>query len=573
MDYPYTLIMLLFVIPGFFTVAGCWAFKNLNATIKIQKQSILKTIGFLLSSVFSLYLSFTAGNIVVQKLTEILKEYFTNTEEPLSQFAKIIMLFSISLSIFVALEILCFKKIYHPNKTEYNSEYISKLMMSESLRAPAVTRQQLMQKITGGRATTCDIKKAKEMTDSNIRPIKRFLASKKSTSDNVLIINSRWGSGKTTSILIAINESAKINNYYIYESAFKYHGNLDEFTKDILETLKNIMAKMNIRTESLFRDLAVNLDSNIYKTFANFIANKNSSAMLTSEIIYQINKKYSDAKLQERIVLVVDDMDRLLGHDILEILSLLSVLRRLKFIKIILPVDLAVVNEALRNEKVVEPDRFIEKYLPEQQAIKINSGYDIVKDIAEGKIRHAQKVFDRNRNFNPAFAAILFKVYSIKLTSEAKNYHGKDFNWLFKNDFSLNKLPDNISRTAKVIYSATRYVNLNPRPNLDIIDFEGSIEWSASRGINHFEDIILCLKSRKRGRIAKSFSKEDYEDYVASWLFAFAENSWDVVGITLRDVLDVAREVAQAEMPDNPAKQFTEVFNCLFPKTPIDHIE
>lgn len=558
--------MFLFLIPISFAIAFYWAIKSLNATIKIQKQSILKTIGFLLSSVFSLYLSFTAGNIVVQKLTEILKEYFTNTEEPLSQFAKIIMLFSISLPTFVALEILCFKKIYHPNKTEYNSEYISKLMISESLRAPAATRQQLMQKITGGRATTCDIKKAKEMTDSNIRPIKRFLASKKSTSDNILIVNSRWGSGKTTSILIAINESAKINNYYIYESAFKYHGNLDEFTKDILETLKNIMAKMNIRTESLFRDLAVNLDSNIYKTFANFIANKNSSAMLTSEIIYQINKKYSDAKLQERIVLVVDDMDRLLGHDILEILSLLSVLRRLKFIKIILPVDLAVVNEALRNEKVVEPDRFIEKYLPEQQAIKINSGYDIVKDIAEGKIRHAQKVFDRNRNFNPAFEAILMKLLSNIFEKEISNLNDNRYDWL------RSAIPENATRLAKTIISARHSF---PMPNATP---EETIYWAGTappRSGREFENAILCLHSTKRGRIAKSFSDEDYDNYISSWLLSYAKRNWDEIGIVIRSVSDIFDKylAGMNNLSENPAKQFVEVFNKLFPETPIDYIE
>ena len=165
--------------------------------------------------------------------------------------------------------------------------------------------------------------------DDNIEPIKKFLKSK---TENVLIIDSIWGSGKTSCVMIAIDEFEEQNKgkdeyRYIYESAFKYANGLSEFIEDIIDSIKDILMLEGINIERQSSAVVRNLDKDLAKFLFSYMKGGDNIA-LSSSLIYRINNKYKKKKSAIQIIIILDDTDRLSAEDIVKVLSLLSLLRR-----------------------------------------------------------------------------------------------------------------------------------------------------------------------------------------------------------------------------------------------------
>lgn len=450
-----------------------------------------------------------------------------------------------------------------------DKKYIMSLFGYGYYGAPAPKRSILVENICG-RVSDEDTKKfVSGQIDRDVDKIKDFL-NRKSDGD-VLGINSRWGSGKTTSVLIAINETRNDKNRYIYESTFKYSNNIGEYISDILMNLKVTMREIGIlKWLPYYRidDLAKNLDSSIAKTFTNMIKTAFSPISLSTDIVCELNKRYHNSRCKKIIYIIIDDLDRLTGKDLIPILSLLSILRRLIFVKVIIPADYDVLVRILEKNDVVDSQRFIEKYLPAQRMISLNSGYDLAIGIILRKLFHAQKKWDKDTyGAAPALAAIFLRLLANKLKSETKDMDNVRYSWLPKNSADesvpkgMNEVTTQILRAPKILQ---KYCD----------DFWQKYSWRTYyNNISRFEDILVAM-DKKMGktsmRLLRVFEKEDYIEVINSWIFDYMRTRWEIFGFTIRDLLDILNSIDYSNLPKETTEQFVYVFNQLFPENKIE---
>ena len=81
------------------------------------------------------------------------------------------------------------------NNPKMDAKYLKEILKNDSPNLPAVSREDLLLKVIGGKNTVKNVyeRMITGYIDDNIEPIKKFLKSK---TENVLIIDSIWGSGK-----------------------------------------------------------------------------------------------------------------------------------------------------------------------------------------------------------------------------------------------------------------------------------------------------------------------------------------------------------------------------------------
>lgn len=486
------------------------------------------------------------------------------------------------IAIWILFSILLGRSIYNllnPETIQRDKKYILELFKNRGYGSPISTRIKLIEKIYGKSEIDEKVKQSLDnLIDKNINPIKEFL--EESGDKHVLCINGKWGSGKTTSLLIAINETKK-NNKYIYESAFKYSGSENEFIKDLLSTLNDTTLKMGMKNKDIINSLIKNLDSNPQKTVGNFIKNYKEINLPSSELIYKLNCQYENLNNKELIYIIIDDMDRLQGKEIVNILAVLSILKNLVFVRIIIPADLDVVCKALDADKVVEPQRFIEKYLPSQMSIKLNSNYDMVEKILLDKIGHTGGTWKKASpdKVRPTLAAIFIGMLAKKLEDETRNYKSENksvrYTWL-SNAPNPQELPDKINEPLFQLLQTPLIIRAKE-------SFRDKYVWNTNyNNITRFKDVIYAIKKRlgERGRSAtyipinELFSDEEYSDVIDSWIFDYMKKRWDIFGFTIRDALDIWESINQKEkLPKDKAEQFVYIFNQLFPDRQMQTIK
>lgn len=453
---------------------------------------------------------------------------------------------------------LC-KKIYdsmNPKIINHNKEYILELFKDRKYGSPVPTREKLIEGIYGENKIDKNVEDSlNKLIDSNINPVKVFLSE--ISNKQILCINSKWGSGKTTTILIAINETTR-DNLYIYESAFKYSGNMNEFLNDLLSSFKKCMSELGVRTNNIIDSLIYNLDSNVQKTIINLMKNREKMNIPSSELVLELNQRYRKSNNNKCIYIIIDDTDRLQGKDIMEILSVLSILKNLSFVKIIIPADLDIICRALENYKIVDAQKFIEKYLPSGMSLALYSGYDMARKIILDKIFYIQNNWDSSDNARPALAAIFFGMLAKRLTEETKNYDKIRYRWLY------DELPGNTNETVSQLLQTPSIIRKQP-------NFETKYDWNIHyNNIQKFQNIIYAIR-KKHGRnaptsIAEFFSDEEYFDLVDSWIFDYMKKRWNIFGFTIRDALNMLESTNYRDLSKNPAIQFTYIFNQLFPE-------
>lgn len=317
-----------------------------------------------------------------------------------------------------------------------------------------------------------------------------------------------------------------------------------------------------------------NLDSNPQKTIGNFIKNYKETNLPSSELVYKLNCQYENLKTEELIYIIIDDMDRLQGEEIMDILAVLSILKNLIFVRVIIPADLNIVCRALDVSKVVEPQKFIEKYLPSQMSIKLSSNYDMVEKVLLGKISHTRGIWKKasSSEVQPTLAAIFIGMLAKRLEDETRNYEPENksvrYRWLLDGHHS-QALPNDMNEPLSQI--------LRIPETLDAKEFfRDKYVWDTTyNNITRFKDIIYAIKKRqgeKRGfdttyiPVRELFSDEEYLDLIDSWIFNYMKKRWDIFGFTIRDALDIWESINQkGKLPKDKAEQFVYIFNQLFP--------
>lgn len=456
------------------------------------------------------------------------------------------------------------KSIYCKKLIIRDEKYVRYVMTSPDDREPAIDRDMLKARIYGKKRVPRSESQMIDMfIDSNVEPIRNYFSGQ---ITGTLVINAKWGAGKTTNLLMAINEvSGKFKNRYIYESVFKYRIKNGEFTKDLLATLSEVMEELGIKVPRQIYEIAENLDTNIEKTTLNVLRSKKEINALTSGLIADINAEYENKELKNKIFIIIDDLDRLRGEDIEVILSLLSTIRRLIFVRIIIPADVETVQKALGKIGVIEPAIFADKYLPSERSTHLKSAYDLTIEVLSKQILSQNRGRDIN-SVNPAISAIFIKILAKKMNNLTLGFTRYRHAWLsIPGDDSLNIDQENeqilqILRIPRIIYDTNKQDNYG-------------YFWATNyNNIRSVQNIVYALFQAVNGvsrGVRNNFTDQDYYYVAESWIFRYMKRRWDIFGFSLRDALDTLSSVNFGNLPNGQAEQFAYVYNQLFPNERI----
>lgn len=465
------------------------------------------------------------------------------------------------------------KKMIIPNiGKQRNIQRVVGSLESEDTQLPVTKKEVLIERIIGHDAPPEIIAEIDSIIQNNTETIKAFIFNNEKT----LLVEGKWGAGKTTYTLIALHESLqsdelKYTDYrFIYESAFKYVAEFNEFKKDILTIIDSILSEQNIFEPFIFSELINNLVS---KKYGIPILNPRIN-LITTDIINNLNEAYEKRRRKKvhppfRIVIIIDDVDRLLGNDIIQTLAFLSVIRRLKFIKIILPIDRDVIIDQLNKANVTDSQVYINKYLPDQSSTKIQSNYGIINSILSKKIRKEMNTYYEDEQIRPILECFYIKAFSERLQENMRRNRVDSLgNWAMNNSYPKELL-------SRDEYDS-EYI-LDARDSLT--KHLSGQDYSFLGPSNNFESLIYMLRYKdKRPRANSSFplrvDEELYEKCIKSWVMPFTESKWIKLNLSIREANDMhnryikkIRESVTDKML--PHEIFVKAFNIVFPETPI----
>lgn len=477
----------------------------------------------------------------------------------------VLALFMISITaIAIVLYKSCAKKIYIRN-----SHYIERLLRSNNSGEPACNREELAKRIYGDKRKNSNIpKKINSLIDESISPIKKFLSE--GDNDNILMINAKWGAGKTTCLLIAINEAAQEGNRYIYESAFKYRVNGGELFSDVLTALRETLLELGIKANNPIDSIIRNLDKDINNTLLNALKKRDEVDALSSDAIYRINEKYRKRKNTNKVFIIIDDLDRLKGEDIVNVLSFLSILRRLVFVRIIIPADRAVVCSALKTDGIMEPQLFIEKYLPSQKEVRIKSNYEMAYSVIEKMIRGRKG--NKGKDARPAIEAVFLKMLANEMKRQTFGFKNYRHQWLQKGARDAEGVIDSMNEQIRQILNIPKIIVARNEGD-DI--FYG---WNAAYdNIRETQNVVYALQEAVgapgSGAVRNKnqfFTASDYNYSVKSWIVNYVERRWELFGFTIREARNALIGIKFEQLPENELEQFARIYNQYNPTRRIE---
>lgn len=510
-------------------------------------------------------------------LSESLKQLGLSESLNVWLFYLLFGIFGLCVAVWIFINVL---KKRLPKYPVRDAEYLKQTLFSDNPNLPAVSKNNLIKKVVGDKRV--DSKYRKMITgyiDNNLKPIIEFLGSK---NENVLVIKSAWGTGKTTSLLVAIDEfdkkeSQRDNYRYIYESAFKYASGLTEYFRDMLEALRQTLEIEGVKIADETKDLSTNLDANLPKTVLKEALSENRALTLSSDMIYEINSKVTSKKIDIKIVIILDDVDRLSGEEIVRVLAFLSTLRRLAFVKIILPIDSEAVTSQLENV-VYEPKTFIQKYFPDQTSFRLKTDFEMTEQAALAIIREKSGL--KNASIDkiaPIWEATILYMISQRIRAELDRTMNYELFWLHGNKTKQKESGmDWLHGVTLTILNAPHFM----WKRTNHFDFGGPTSqeytWAVvgATNIRQFQHIIYELRRIKGNALVReNFSEEDYRKIVVSWVRDYLKSNWFLLGFSLRDIINTIRGEAPTELLRKPGETFVNAFNKYFPQSPLKYEE
>ncbi len=463
-----------------------------------------------------------------------------------------------------------------------NAAYLLKTLHSDNERLPAVDVEQLVERITGLETPSQDATAYDEvyaMVLGNINPIVDFL-NNDINNGAVLMINAPWGAGKTTAILIAISLQQGRDNIihrYIYESAFKYTDNTGDFGHDLVSALCDTLSEFGIDIQKSFIGIMRNIEFSSSKLFPSLLNNvhQKSNDRLTTELIHEVNLAYHRrlkmGSNHLEVVIILDDTDRLQGDDLIKALSLLSIMRRLDFVKIIVPVDPLVIVQQLQAQcQIINPEKFIKKYLTDQSSVKLKTDEEIVEQIALQKIKslHENPPTD-GTDFCAAWAAIILRLVADRLHRFSDGLQDFNMQWLGRNEGTIyGSVIIKPGQFSELLRDSSNIMDRIVRDTTDSYGQKYTWPKSLDGDARNFEDIVLKVLRKKGGTpTIQKLTEDEYDELVASWIFDFARRNWIQIDATLRDVLDLILANDFSNLSLNRADQFKQALGILFPES------
>ncbi len=552
-------------------------------SIEIHKRAIVKLVRMLVVSVLitNIVLCFVLPEVIVKAadaMRSIIAYVCPSCLQWVSYQIFYVMVFVMANIIVITTVIYCRRQHLPQIRNIY---HLNKVMSQNRERSPAVDIDSLMERTLGSEICKKggdDYDQVRGIVMENVSPIIDFLDGG-CKYNNTLIVSAPWGAGKTTSTLVALNlrdiSGQKIYRY-VYESAFKYTDNTGEFGRDVTAAIFDVLAELNISSTEDFDNLLQNISfepanflQSIFKVF------QQNPAALTTDLVSKINERYfkyieNSKNLPLDLTIVIDDLDRLQGEDAVNVLSLLSIIRRFSFVRIIIPVDPTTVSAQLGEAHIYQPEKFIQKYLPEQSTVELKSTAEIIEIIARQNIKGLQKKLPEGETgFCAAWAAIIIKLVSNRLNRTPGELGDRTFQWLNLDEGGYGRRPipqDAMSpRLWKILTALSE--NIDNQVLRKTNEYGKKYKWldSSPSDARKVEDFILKVLCRDSTRAMSDFTEDMYYDLIAPWIFSFAKEYWSDIDATLRDVLDIIHAHDFSNLDEDLGRQFKQVMAQLFP--------
>jgi hypothetical protein len=194
----------------------------------------------------------------------------------------------------------------------------------------------------------------------------------------VLSVEGTWGSGKTTFVEL-LCQALEPEDVAIVKYESLYYGNVSEatdiFIKDIFD---EVQEKFGIKLGD-----GSSIAKNITPTFElsnglpKFTLGYKSSRAPTEVIKKKLESKLE--RLRGKMVVIIDDIDRVPAKDVVHFLRIVRVLRELPNFIIILPIDRLVVEELLQSQSIINPKGYLQKIIDD--SVDINPEQGTSKDL------------------------------------------------------------------------------------------------------------------------------------------------------------------------------------------------
>lgn len=234
--------------------------------------------------------------------------------------------------------------------------------MSKIYRSTPIDNLELLFEIYG----TCDSSRipflAKlEQSSRTLHEI--FVRSDFREHGVVLTIEGTWGSGKTSFVCLMMKKLEN-ENIAVVQFDSLFYGNVSEasgiFVKSIFEKVKETFGVSLKNGSSLADNISPKLElSNGLPSLSFDFARQRKPMEIVNE---QLSDKLK--KIPGKIVVIIDDLDRVASADIIHFLRIVRVLRELPNFIIILPIDRNAIENLLSKE-IEYPGRYLHKIVDE----------------------------------------------------------------------------------------------------------------------------------------------------------------------------------------------------------------
>ncbi|MEE1143411.1 MAG: P-loop NTPase fold protein [Bacteroidales bacterium] len=261
-------------------------------------------------------------------------------------------------------------------------------------------------------------------------------------------ITGEWGSGKSTFLNTMKKEIKKEDFAEIVEFNPWLCNSPEQVTQDFFATLIN---ELSPKHSTLSRDI------NKYAKLLNKIAKPSLSIFgidldLTpgddslDELKENISKKL--AKLPKKVVILIDDTDRLEGNEVFEILRLIRNTADFKNVIYIATYDKEYVTDVLKGNKIKDPDNYLEKIFQTEVHLLKVEGYELWDMLKEEIIEQSSNPID---------------IHTIELIDEYF-FEEKEFILRILNNYRK------VKRFARQYMFYLDYVNKELNRNISILD-------------------------------------------------------------------------------------------------------
>ena len=179
----------------------------------------------------------------------------------------------------------------------------------------------------------------------------------------VVSVEGSWGSGKTTFVNLILDE-LKDSNVAIIEFDSMYYGNSSEaaevFFNKIFSSIKESFG------------VSIKSKNGIIKNISHRFELSNGMPKLTfdyspktesSEEIMEYGLKSKLKNIHGKVLIVIDDLDRVSSVDVVHFLRIVRVLREIPNIIVIIPIDMNALQFLLAKERVVNPKAYLQKII------------------------------------------------------------------------------------------------------------------------------------------------------------------------------------------------------------------